>query len=71
MSNTPQIECPGCHTTGNVKRSTKTEKTGYSIGRLWLAIFTLGISLIFGLGVSRKRKVITFKCSACRYQWTA
>jgi len=71
MADTSLIECPGCHQAGSVTRTVKSEKIGYSIGRLWLAIFTLGISLIFGLGVSRKRRVTKFKCKNCRNEWTA
>lgn len=43
----------------------------YSLGKMPLAIITLGISLIFGVGVSRKRKVVTFRCKNCRNEWTA
>jgi len=63
------IECPYCHTVGEVKVSKDRSKAGVSGAKLTGAVLTAGLSIL-GTGLSRKEKVNHFECKACGVTWT-
>jgi hypothetical protein len=65
-----QIECPHCHTRGNVTTETVKVKRGISGGKATGAVMTFGLSM-FATGLSRKETRIRLHCSTCTVTWLA
>ncbi len=64
----PEIVCQHCQTRGLVRAHRANPKRGVSGGKMVLAFFTLGFSMLF-MGLARRQPVTKFYCENCGSKW--
>ena len=64
----PQMICPHCSTTGDVRTKSVTQKKGISGGKATAALMTAGVSLL-ATGLSRKETNTQAHCTNCKNTW--
>jgi hypothetical protein len=69
MPHNPEIVCQQCQTKGHVETRFIRRKTRMSGGKIVLAIFTLGWSLLL-TGLAAKQKMTEARCGNCSAVWT-
>ena len=62
------LVCPHCQYKGKVRTKIGKYNSGLSGGKILLALFTAGISLIF-TGLSKFDEVAFFHCDNCNTDW--
>jgi hypothetical protein len=62
------LVCPHCQSQGKVRSKIGKYNSGLSGGKILLALFTLGITLIF-TGISKFDTVTFFHCDNCNTDW--
>jgi uncharacterized paraquat-inducible protein A len=68
MALKPEMICPHCQTKGNVSVGSVKRKAGLSFAKLFLLIFTAGISFFF-VGLARKESHNEASCANCSNNW--
>jgi hypothetical protein len=68
MTLNTEMVCPQCHAKGTVITRRIRKKMGVSGGKLALALFTVGVSILF-MGLSSKSSVTKAECTKCNNSW--
>lgn len=68
MAKRPEMICPHCQTKGSVSVSSERRKAGLSFPKLFLLVFTAGISFFF-VGLARKESYNEASCANCSAKW--
>lgn len=64
----PDMKCPHCDTTGNIRTKGITQKKGISGGKAAAGLMTGGVSLL-AVGLSRTEKSTEARCGKCKNVW--